>query len=99
MKNYTLSYTYTKLATLTLLLLVGFFKSYSQSEYAPKIPHGYTTYTVQKGDTKYGLANRIFKTTINELERLNPSISKMLTVGHEIIVPKNSSTNVLSKWK
>ena len=52
--------------------------------------NGYTTYIVQKGDTKFGLANRVFNTTIKELERLNPKIRRMLIAGHEIIVPSNA---------
>lgn len=42
------------------------------------------TYTVQKGDTKYGLSKK-FNTSIGELERLNPSIVSMLKAGDVIV--------------
>ncbi|TPV35504.1 LysM peptidoglycan-binding domain-containing protein [Paucihalobacter ruber] len=42
------------------------------------------TYTVLKGDTKYGLSKK-FNTTVGELERLNPSIVSMLKAGDVIV--------------
>lgn len=52
------------------------------------------SYTVKKGDTKFGLA-KSFNTTINELERLNPSIVKMLMAG-DVIVYKESNNQIPS---
>lgn len=52
------------------------------------------SYTVKKGDTKFALA-KSFNTTINELERLNPSIVKMLIAG-DVIVYKESNNQIPS---
>jgi LysM repeat protein len=55
------------------------------------------TYTVQKGDTKYGLSKK-FNTSIGELERLNPSIISMLRAG-DIIVLESSNNDIKNEIK
>jgi LysM repeat protein len=52
-----------------------------------------TEYLVKKGDTKFGLA-KIFNTTIEQLETLNPQISDMLRSGVTIKIPSKLSNEV-----
>ncbi|TDU39757.1 LysM domain-containing protein [Gelidibacter sediminis] len=47
----------------------------------------FSTYLVQKGDSKYGLSKK-YGVTIAELERENPHIRTMLMAGHTIKIPK-----------
>lgn len=58
-----------------------------------KIPFPYNsnsgdsaTYVVQRGDTKFGLSKK-YGVTIEELERANPHIVRMLMAGHTIVIP------------
>lgn len=56
---------------------------------APTIPvTGTNSYTVQKGDTLFGIAFRS-KTTVAALVRANPEITNtnVITVGQKIILP------------
>ena len=47
------------------------------------------TYVVQRGDTKYGLAKK-YGVTINELEKSNSEIVRMLMAGTTIKIPQES---------
>lgn len=51
---------------------------------------GSETYLVQRGDTKYGLSKK-YDVTIDQLEKENPHIVRMLMAGHTITIPKNPS--------
>ncbi|MCK7589648.1 LysM peptidoglycan-binding domain-containing protein [Subsaxibacter sp. CAU 1640] len=62
-----------------------------------KIPYPYNinssdsaTYVVQRGDTKFGLSKK-YGVTIEELERVNPHIVRMLMAGHTIVIPGDSN--------
>ena len=59
---------------------------YKGLPYTP--PEGYVsaTYTVQKGDTLYSIANKL-GTTVNELKSLNNLSSNNLTVGQLLKIP------------
>ena len=48
------------------------------------------TYLVQRGDTKYGLSKK-YDVTIDQLEKENPHIVRMLMAGHTLTIPKNPS--------
>jgi len=45
---------------------------------------------VQAGETKYGLSKK-YTVSIEELERLNPQIVRMLIIGQQLQIPGNSS--------
>lgn len=49
---------------------------------------------VQAGETKYGLSKK-YNSSIEELERLNPQIVRMLQTGQQIQIPGNSSNTVV----
>lgn len=55
----------------------------------PNIQNNY--YTVQAGDTLYSIARR-FNTTVSELKRQNNLTSDMLTIGMQILIPEQDST-------
>lgn len=48
------------------------------------------TYTVQKGDSLYSIANK-FNTTVNEIMRLNNLTSNELTIGQKLKIPEQIS--------
>lgn len=48
------------------------------------------TYKVQKGDTLYGIANKL-NTTVDELKRLNNLTTNNLYIGQELIIPSTIS--------
>ena len=50
-----------------------------------------TTYTVQRGDTLYSIANN-YRTTIDKIIALNNLTSDVLTIGSNLIVPTMSDT-------
>ncbi|HLT34569.1 MAG TPA: LysM peptidoglycan-binding domain-containing protein [Aquaticitalea sp.] len=52
-------------------------------------PSLYKRYLVVYGDTKYGLSKK-YHSTIEELERLNPHIKKMLQAGHTLKIPSET---------
>lgn len=51
---------------------------------------------VLAGETKYGLSKR-YGVTIEELERLNPHIVRMLQTGHEVVLPFTKNQEIASK--
>lgn len=51
---------------------------------------------VVAGETKYGLSKR-YGVTIEELERLNPHILRMLQTGHEVVLPFIKNQEIASK--
>lgn len=51
------------------------------------------TYVVQHGDTKYGLSKK-YDVTIEELERTNPQIVRMLMTGQTIRIPNETTVAV-----
>ena len=65
-----------------------------------KIPSTITeeinTYTVQKGDTLYKIAS-INNTTVNKLKELNNLTSDILSIGQNIILPKNTDYYIVQK--
>ncbi len=53
-----------------------------------------TTYTVQKGDTLYNIANK-YNTTVNELKELNNLNSNTLSIGQTLKLPSNENNNII----
>lgn len=51
---------------------------------------GTVLYTVQSGDSLYGIARR-YNTTVNEIKRLNGLTSDLLTVGRQLLLPSSES--------
>lgn len=54
------------------------------------------TYTIQKGDTKYGISKR-FNISISELEHLNPEITDILNIGTVIQLENTTEGNITEK--
>src|SRR5574344_490446 len=53
---------------------------------------GYEYYTVIKGDTLYGIANK-YNLTVDELKKLNNLSTNTLTIGQKLIVGETQSSN------
>lgn len=64
-------------------------ESIQQTESTENIP---STYTVKKGDTKFGLSKR-FNISIAELERLNPETIDALKTGSTLTLQDNSTAS------
>ena len=56
-------------------------------------PSSNITYTVQKGDSLYSIANK-YNTTINEIKSLNNLTSNNLSIGQQLRIPTNASGNI-----
>ena len=56
-------------------------------------PSSNITYTVQKGDSLYSIANK-YNTTVNEIESLNNLTSNNLSIGQQLKIPTNASGNI-----
>ncbi len=56
----------------------------------PGSSSGTILYTVQSGDSLYGIARR-YNTTVNEIKRLNGLTSDLLTVGRQLLLPSSES--------
>ena len=52
------------------------------------------TYTVQKGDTLYNIANK-YNTTVNALKELNNLNSNTLSIGQTLKLPSNENNNII----
>ena len=46
-----------------------------------------TTYTVESGDTLYGIAKR-FNTTVDKIKELNNLSSNTIIVGQRLLIPQ-----------
>ena len=56
----------------------------------PGTSSGTVLYTVQSGDSLYGIARR-YNTTVNEIKRSNGLTSDLLTVGRQLLLPSSES--------
>ena len=56
------------------------------------------TYTVKKGDSLYGIANR-FNTSVSEIAKLNNLSNNNLNIGQILKIPSNSTTNTYTVKK
>ena len=56
-------------------------------------PSSNITYTVQKGDNLYSIANK-YNTTVNEIKSLNNLTSNNLSIGQQLRIPRNASGNI-----
>lgn len=56
-------------------------------------PSSNITYTVQKGDNLYSIANK-YNTTVNEIKSLNNLTSNNLYIGQQLRIPTNASGNI-----
>lgn len=56
-------------------------------------PSSNITYTVQKGDSLYSIANK-YNTTVNEIKSLNNLTSNNLSIGQQLRIPTNASGNI-----
>lgn len=52
-----------------------------------------TTYIVKKNDTLYGIASQ-FKTTVDEIKKLNNLVGNTLYIGQELIIPSENNDNI-----
>ncbi|MDE6284236.1 MAG: LysM peptidoglycan-binding domain-containing protein [Bacilli bacterium] len=52
------------------------------------------TYTVQKGDSLYSIAQK-YNTTVNEIKALNKLSSNLLNIGQILKIPSNSTNNIV----
>ena len=50
------------------------------------------TYTVQRGDSLYSIANA-YNVSVNDLRNINNLTSDILSVGQVLIIPENSNRN------
>lgn len=71
---------------------------YGGYEYTPPGMSGSNnTYTVVKGDTLSGIANK-FNTTISELKELNHLTSDLIQIGQVLFIPTTTTTPVYSTY-
>ncbi len=56
-------------------------------------PSSNITYTVQKGDNLYSIAEK-YNTTVNEIKSLNNLTSNNLSIGQQLRIPTNASGNI-----
>lgn len=55
-----------------------------------EIPENYIVYTVSKGDTLYGIANK-YNTTVNDLIEYNNLSSTNLSIGQKLLIPSTNN--------
>ena len=71
---------------------------YGGYEYTPPGMSGSNnTYTVVKGDTLSGIANK-FNTTVSELKELNNLTSDLIQIGQVLFIPTTTTTPVYSTY-
>jgi len=71
---------------------------YGGYEYTPPGMSGSNnTYTVVKGDTLSGIANK-FNTTVSELKELNHLTSDLIQIGQVLFIPTTTTTPVYSTY-
>lgn len=58
-------------------------------------PSTKSTYTVVKGDSLYGIANK-FNTTVDSIKKANNLTSNLLSIGQVLEIPTTSSTSTVT---
>ena len=51
---------------------------------------GYVSHIVSKGETLYSISKR-YNTTVGEVVKLNPGSENKLSIGQELIIPRNTT--------
>ena len=76
--------------TLTIGQLLVIREDNDNTDTNPDIPINTSIYTVQRGDTLYGIATK-YNLTVDQLKELNNLTSNNLSVGQQIIVPSTNN--------
>lgn len=76
--------------TLTIGQLLVIREDNNNTDTNPDIPINTSIYTVQRGDTLYGIATK-YNLTVDQLKELNNLTSNNLSVGQQIIVPTTNN--------
>ncbi|MBE6157542.1 MAG: LysM peptidoglycan-binding domain-containing protein [Firmicutes bacterium] len=76
--------------TLTIGQLLVIREDNDNTDTNPDIPINTSIYTVQRGDTLYGIATK-YNLTVDQLKELNNLTSNNLSVGQQLIVPSTNN--------